>query len=485
MVNKNFQDKVANATKWSYLTEIAAKLVSPVTNMILARILAPEAFGVVATVVMITSFAEMLTDAGFQKYLVQHNFKNDDEKRKNIDVAFWTNLILSFLLWGCIALFSRELAALVGNPGLGYVMIIACVQLPLSAFSSIQMAIYRRDFDFKTLFAVRMVAVCIPFVVTIPLAFMGFSFWAIIIGSIAIQVSDAVILTIKSKWKPSFFYDMKILKEMLSFSLWSLVEAISIWFTMWVDVFIIGTVFNQYYLGLYKTAIMIVNSVMSLVIGATVPVLYSGLSRLQNDPKKFEDMYFTTQKMVSVFVFPLGVGIYLYSDLVTAILLGSQWSEASDVIGIWSLTSAIVIVFGYFCSEALRARGQPKISFLSHVFNLMILVPVCIVSASYGFWALVYARSLVRLVAVLADLLIMKYILNISVGRTIRNVFPTATSAIAMGFAGFFLKQIHSSILWSFISILICIVFYFAVLCLYPSMRRELFGIARRIILKA
>ena len=71
---------MGNATKWSTITEVIAKLISPITNMILARIISAEAFGVVATITMITSFADMFTDAGFQKYLVQHDFEDEDEK---------------------------------------------------------------------------------------------------------------------------------------------------------------------------------------------------------------------------------------------------------------------------------------------------------------------------------------------------------------------------------------------------------------------
>ena len=65
--------KVVRATKWSSLTEIAAKLVSPISTMVLARLLAPDAFGILVTATMVISFAEIFTDAGFQKYLIQHN----------------------------------------------------------------------------------------------------------------------------------------------------------------------------------------------------------------------------------------------------------------------------------------------------------------------------------------------------------------------------------------------------------------------------
>ena len=167
-------NKIGVAAKWSSITEIIAKLITPISNMILARLLTPEAFGVVATVTMIFSFADMFTDSGFQKFLVQHEFENEFEKEKSINVAFWTNLILSFIIWIVISVFSEDIAILVGNPGLGNVFRVACISLPLTSFSSIQMALYQREFDFKTLFSVRMVGISIPLFVTVPLAFEKF-----------------------------------------------------------------------------------------------------------------------------------------------------------------------------------------------------------------------------------------------------------------------------------------------------------------------
>lgn len=120
----------ANATRWSTITEIVAKLVSPITSMILARLLTPEAFGVIATINMVISFADMFTDAGFQKFLIQHQFKDEQELNQNTTVAFWTNLIISLIGWLIIAIFSENIAELVGNPGLGNVIVIAAVSLP-------------------------------------------------------------------------------------------------------------------------------------------------------------------------------------------------------------------------------------------------------------------------------------------------------------------------------------------------------------------
>ena len=170
-MSNELNKKVINATKWSSITEIAAKLVAPITTMVLARLLAPDAFGVLVTAQMVISFAEIFTDAGFQKYIVQHEFKNDDEKYKSTAVAFWSNLIVSLLIWLGICIFSAPIAKLVGCDGNGIVIAVSCICIPLEAFSSIQMALFRRDLDFKTLFWIRIIGILMPLIVTIPLAF--------------------------------------------------------------------------------------------------------------------------------------------------------------------------------------------------------------------------------------------------------------------------------------------------------------------------
>ncbi|NMA66491.1 MAG: lipopolysaccharide biosynthesis protein [Clostridiaceae bacterium] len=457
-------NKVGIAAKWSVITEIAAKFVTPITTMILARLLTPEAFGVVATVTMIVSFTEMFADAGFQKYLVQHEFTDNKHKNDSTNVAFWTNLTIALLIWVIIIVFREPLAVMVGNPGLGLVIAVACIQLPITSFSSIQMALYRRSFDFKTLFFIRLIAICIPFVVTIPLAIMGWSYWSIIIGTICGAIVNAVVLTVKSEWKPQRFYSFSLLKEMISFSVWSLIEAISIWFSVWIDIFIIGSVLSIYYLGLYRTSLSMVNGILGIITGATTPVLFAALSRLQNDENAFNTMFFRMQKIVAYLVLPMGVGIYLYSDIATQIFLGSQWTEASAIIGIWALTSAIMIILGNYCSEVYRSKGKPRLSFLAQVLHLIVLVPTCIISLKYGFWVLVYARALIRLQFIIVHLIIMKYAINFPVVEMFTNIRNPLVFTVLMCVLALGLQQISPGIIWSLVSILLCTAFYFGLL---------------------
>lgn len=467
--------KVARATRWSALTEIVAKLVTPITSMVLARLLTPEAFGVVTTITMIITFAELFTDAGFQKYLVQHEFKDDTDRTQSTNVAFWSNFVMSLLIWGGIVLFSEPLAALVGNPGLGHVVIIACAAIPLAAFSSIQMALYRRDLDFKTLFKVRVASILVPIVVTIPLALWLRSYWALIIGHLTQNVTNAVLLTLFSRWKPRFYYSFAKLKEMLSFTVWSLIEHVSIWLTGYVDVFIVGTMLSQHYLGLYKTSSTLVGQIMGLVTAAATPVLFSSLSRLQNNDAEFKQMFFKFQKLVGILVFPLGIILFCFSDLITTLLLGSQWMEASGFIGLWGLFSALNIVFSHFSSEVYRALGRPKLSVLVQWLHIVVLWPVVLVAVGYGFETLYTARSWVRLELMAANLVVLYYVVHITLLQMVRNVFPSlVASLMAMGVAMTLRMVVVDNLSMQLVSLLSCAVAYIAILALFPKERKTI-----------
>ena len=465
--------KIVKATKWSTITEIIAKLITPITSIILARLLMPEDFGVVTTLTMVITFAEIFTDAGFQKYLIQHQFENDFDRDQSTNVAFWSNLLMSLFIWLIIGLFADPLAAMVGNPGLGHVLTISCISIPLAAFSSIQMALYKRDLDFKTLFKVRLVGVCIPLLVTVPLAFYLKSYWALVIGTIVSNMSNAILLTVYSKWKPRLYYSFAKLKEMFSFSAWSVVEAITIWMTGYVDIFIIGTYLNEYYLGLYKTAITIVGQIMGLVTAATTPILFSALSRLQSDDRAFEEMFYKFQKLVALLIIPLGVGIYCYSDIVT-LVLGNQWLPASEFIGMWSLTSALTIVLSHYSSEVYRSKGRPRLSVLSQFLHLIVLWPIVIISVRYGFDSLCLARSLVRFEGIIVNLILMYLVVGFSPFKILKNVSIPTMASIIMLFVSYFLKQVSGTLVWQLLSIVICMFVYLGIVLSFPSYRQQL-----------
>ena len=460
-------NKIGNSLRWSTAGEFISKLITPVTNMILARVLAPQDFGVLAAINMIITFVDLFTDSGFAKYIIQCDFENEIQAGQYINVAFWTNLSLSLVLWTLICLFRFPIAKLIGNSGYENVIILASTQLIITSFSSIQTAIYRRNFDFKTLFKARILISVIPLCVTVPLALLYKNYWSLVIGALLLQIVNAVFLSMKSQWKPAKYYSISKLKEMLSFSIWSLAEALAYWLTTWFDVFIIGSVFNSYILGLYKNSLNTVNAIMTLVKASIIPVLFSSLSRLKTNPKKFQNVYGDLQFGASCILIPMGVGIFVFREFVTSILLGAKWVEASNIVGVWGLSSCIMATFVNFIAEVFKAKGIPKVLFLYEVICLLVMIPCCYIAKIFGFWPIVYTRAASVFVQVFLGLYFMKKYIGFSIIKMIINVLPPFISAGIMGICGMVLKNIFRGMFWHFITILICCAIYILITMLF------------------
>ncbi len=458
-------DKIYNATKWSAITNILSKITPPITNMILARLLTPEAFGVVATINMVITFADIFADAGFQKYLVQHNFDDEEALYKSANVAFWTNFSISTFLWLIIFILKDNISAMVGSDGYGIHLSVAAFSIPLIAFSSIQQAIYKRNFDFKGMFLPKLIRSFVPLVVTVPIAYFYRNCWALIIGTLAANFSDALLLTIRSKWKPKFFYKFSLLKEMFSFSAWTLLETLAIWLTTSIDVFIIGKVLSQYYLGLYKTSLTTVEQITTLITTTIVPVLFATLSRFQDDDEQFKKMFYSFQQKCAILLVPLSIGIFVFKELVTDILLGSQWVEAATFISLLGLIQFVRILLCYFASEVYRAKGQPKISFFVQIIYIVILIPVVYFSSRKGFECLYQVRILTYILFAFMHLLVLKFRFSFKIFSMLKTIISPLFASLIMGAVGYILLLWKNSLLFQILFVFICMLVYF-ILCL-------------------
>ena len=476
--------KVVAAAKWSLITEILAKLITPVTNIILAHILAPTAFGILATIMMVISFAEMLADAGFQKFLVQYEFESEDETQKNVSVAFISNIVLAIVLWLIIIIWRDELAILVGNEGLGFPLAVMGAMLPLGAFSSIQMAMYRRSFNFKFLLSIRMITIITPLFISIPMALAGFDYWSLIAGLLAAHLFTAIALCVRQEKLISIYFSSTVFRKMFSFSAWSLAEAFSIWLTAWVDTFIISHFLDAYYLGLYKMPTAIVTTVMAIATSSMAPVLFSALSRHQHNQVEFEKTFLTFQKYMALFLVPLGVGMFVYQDFIVEILLGPQWKLAGIVLGSWALSSSLVTAISYLISEAFRAKGMPNISFLAQMAHLFVLIPVIYVCVQYDFTTFVYARSIVRVQMIAVLLYLLAIYVGMNAWLVIRNIKSYIIASAVVGTGSYVLLHLHNSMIWTIFCICISLILYLVVLYLFPTERIILTKIWESVLLR-
>ncbi|WP_313811135.1 oligosaccharide flippase family protein [Glutamicibacter sp.] len=481
-MNEDISRTATKAVKWSFASEAAAKIIIPVTQLVLARILAPEIFGVLAIVVMITSFAEMLADAGFQKYLIQYEFSDKRKLYEAANVAFWSSMFIAILLLALIVVLRDNLASLVGSPELGLPIAIAALSLPISVFVSTQQALFRRAFEYKRLLPIRVVVATIPLVVSVPLALAGFGYWSLLAGTLAASLYNAVAMTVISEWKPRWSYSVSLLRRMFSFSGWSLLEAISIWATIWSGTFVVGTLLTPYELGLYRQPILVVNSVFALITNATTPVLFAALSRLQNNMTEYRRFFFSFQYSVAIMLFPIGVGAFFYRDFFTSLLFGPKWADAALMFGCWAFVTSLGIVFSHYCSEVFRSLGKPRVSFLSQCLYMCVMIPAIYIAASESFSALVIVNSAVRFIGMGISQLLMYLTAGFGFLQVMKNLYAPLLSALIMGIAAFYLSNFAGGkVLWSAIGIIVCALIYIGVSLSFPRSRKVIFAFAGKI----
>ena len=474
--------KTRKALGWSSVTEVLTKLISPVVNMILARLLIPEAFGMLATVAMVVSFAQIFVASVFEKYLIQHEFDTPTQEAQHMSVAFWTNLCLSGVLWGLLALFCDPLATLAGNPTLGLPVALSGVTLPLYAAVGVQSCYLKKSLDFKKLFYVRVVSSLTPLVVTLPMALCGLGYWSLIWGNVAGVAVQFVLLWVLSPFRPMAYYSFADLGYMLRYGVWTLLDSLVTWISAWVDAWLVSHLMNEYYLGLYKNATSTILTLFGVVTASLTPVLFASLSRLQADRDRegFSQMLLQTQKWVAMFLLPMGVGVYFYADVVTMVLFGEAWQEASDIIGIIGLTTALRTVFVSLYGDAYRAKGKFFLPLLLQLLDLVILIPVCVWGANQGFWQLTYARAFVKLDLIIPEMIALFLVCGISPVRTGKNILPSVVATGVMTGLIYLLQKVSLGLVWSVVSIVLCMILYACVLLCFPKEREMLLPMLKK-----
>lgn len=480
-MQKDIKRKTIQATKWAAVSEILTKLVSPLVNIVLARLLAPEVFGLVATFTLVTTFAEVFTDAGVQKYLIQHEFKDKEEREQYTNVAFWTNLIVSVLIWLGIALFKNRIAEFIGSPGYGFEVAVLSLQIPLHALASIQRALYQRDLRFKQLVPIKFAESMVPLCVTVPLAYFLKNEWAIIIGNLLKIIVGAGLLTLFSNWKPRFYFSILQLKNMYVECLWLLGDSIMIWLTSYASIFIVNRYLSPYYIGIYKVGTTTVTPYIGLVFTITSPVLFSVLSRLQNDQKAFDQVYLSYQKYASYLMIPVGAALFIYREAVTLILLGNDWLETVPLIGYVGLSASISTFTAQYNSVYFRAKGRADIAMTVQGTYVAIKIAVILWAAKQPFSTLCIVAGNVNYIYCFISMAVMLLVYQIRPFMVFKNLLPALWGLVFFVPVACYTRNLLTNVvLSSIISGCIAIAAYSLGLLMIPSTRNTVVEMIKR-----
>jgi O-antigen/teichoic acid export membrane protein len=389
----------SHAIKWSFLSEIASKAVQPLVFVILARLLTPEDYGVVASATMVISFSQVFWEAGMGKAIIQYQ----GDRKAAANVAFWVNNALGIVVAGILVAISGVVAdKIFQDARVAPVLQVMAVQVFLSASASIHTALLQKDLNFKSLFWVRMATVAIPGLFSIPLAWYGMGYWALVAGTLAGQTMQVAMLWKMSPWKPELSFDVSIARRLVRFGGWVALSGLLGWFYVWADSLIVGIYLGPRDLGLYRIGNGIVSMIYGSLFAPLMPILYSYISFIDN---KFESQIIKSfSQFIGLITFisiPLSFIIFLSGDQIQFFILGEKWLGAGLAISVLALAQG----FGWIVYpnvEFYRGLGRPDLETKIMILTLFLYLPVYIFSASIGLATFLWARLALVLIAILA-----------------------------------------------------------------------------------
>lgn len=429
--------KATQSLKWSALMEIVTRTASPIITVILARLLVPKDFGIVATAQIVISFSTMFWDAGLSRALMQTN--KDPEEAAH--VVFWTNLALGIFVYLLLFLSAPQVAAFFQNPASSPVLQVLGLQIIISSFSSVQRVLFVRDLNFRTLFWIKLLTAFLPGFCSIPLAFFGYGVWALVAGTLAGQLFNLVLLWRASLWRPRLKYNISIAKKLFGFGAWISAQGFASWLIMWADSVIVGRFLGVEDLGIYRTGWNIVTVVFGLVIHPFSPVMAPTFYRLQDNLPALKEAFHRVNKIIMALVIPMGVGLLFVGEEAADLLFGSKWIGLGFVLRYIGFREAISYTF-CFNGTVCSAIGRPDIfAKLDYAF-LFWIIPTYVLSARFGLEAFVYTRVINTIIGLLLYAYVFHRALGVSPFYLWHQGKETIISALVMGTAVWIMKSI-------------------------------------------
>jgi PST family polysaccharide transporter len=386
--------KAIGSLKWSALMEVVSRTAQPIIFVILARLLTPNDFGVVATAMIAISFSQMFWDAGLSKALIQTKEAPEDAAH----VVFWTNLVLGLLIYLLLFTLAPAIATFFKSPASGPVLRVLGIQIVIASLSSVQQALFVRDLDFRGLFWIKLLTAFIPGFFSIPLALYGYGVWALVAGMLVGQAANLLLLWKKSIWRPQFTYNLVLARSLFKFGIWVLLESFGAWLIVWGDNVIVGRFLGVHDLGVYRTGWMLVTIIFGLVLNPFLPVLYPTFSRMQNDLPGLKNTFHKINRIVFAIALPMGAGLLFIGPEVATLLFGEKWHGLGFVLGVLGLMNSIAWLVGVN-AELYRAMGRPDMNTKLMYFQLLYYLPAYYFAAQYGFETFTITRLSVAVLA--------------------------------------------------------------------------------------
>jgi PST family polysaccharide transporter len=372
---------------WSAAQKWGVRVITFLVTLILARLLSPDSFGLVAYAAVFFTFVGIFVDAGFSDAIVQ--FASLD--REHLDTAFWISVISGTLLAFGSFVASNWIAVLFHEPRLGPIIRWLSPSFILSSLNSIQAALLRRNLEFRSLTIRSFISTLASGIVAVIMAFIGYGVWSLVAKSLVAGTVSVITLWQVSKWRPSLRFSWRHFKELFSFGVNIVGGDFVDFLSTNADNFLIGYYLGSVSLGYYSLAYNLLITLTDLLVTVPNVVSFPIFSRIQNDIERLKSAFYEVTQLQSLIAFPVFLGLFAVAPEAARVLYGEKWLASIPIIQILMI-SGITRSATYFYSSIFRASGKPSWRFgiytLTAVLNvagflLVVRIGIAAVAMSY------------------------------------------------------------------------------------------------------
>lgn len=468
--------KVVRAVKWSLLSTVVSRLGPPLFTIVLARLLAPGEFGLVAMAMVVITFVTMFQDMGFRPALVQR--REISEELKN--AVFWGTALFGLVFFLLLFALAPLAGQMYRSAEVVPVLRMLAVLFLITPLGTVHGAMLARELDFRRLFWIELIPAVVPGVVAISLALAGLGVWALVWGTLAGVCVRTIGLWRAVAWRPSGGPHFREWPGLLRFGGWVSVESILGWSITYADFLFAGRYLGAAQVGYYRLGVSLVLLPARTVGLSLGRVLFPAFSRVQADMAQVRDGFERTFRLVAVLMVPVAAVGMVYADPIVPLLLGEKWRPVIGVMQVLAPTGALAALASV-APPLYRAIGRVTIMPRFFMARAAVSVPVYWLAAQQGLMELVWASLLLTLCFFPVNIAVAVRVLG---SRVLAVAGPMAvasgTAAVAMVAAGAVGGMLPESTLAFGVELLVFAVLYLGgVAVLMPAARREVTGLVR------
>lgn len=371
MAFAGIKGKVLSGLKWNSISVVATKSTDFLVMLLLARLLVPEAYGIVGMAMLVVGILEVISDMGLYNALIQK--KEDELTEARYSSSFWFLLIVSIVLVLCFVLFiSQAGAAFYKEPRLIPILNALSIYLFFGISSIIPRVILTKKLDFKSLVTFTFLGTVISSLAAVVMALLGFGVWSLVTKYIAGSGVILVSYWVKVGWRPSFIFRKDLLVDMAGYSTFTQLNNILYFLRKNLDYLIIGKLVSPHLLGIYTLAYMLSLTLKSQLYSIFNKVFFPVYSRLQDEPEMIKVYYLQIMRMTAIVTFPVSILFIGLAEEIILFFFGSKWLEAAAPLRILSVAAMIFAISGT-PAEVLKGIGKPAVSFYLNTINTFVV----------------------------------------------------------------------------------------------------------------